>query len=417
LRKVKIGEVDTRHGVRNLSDLISRAGEGRDTGLLSSVDEGSGIHAVQAYRSLSDEARHLLAGLRAKGLRPGDRVALLTERSEQFIPLFWASVFGGYLACPLTPLYADSDRWAAQLGHVDELLDDPLLVTTGTILSEMPPVPGLSVAVLEELPADAPETEVHRAEPDVPALLMLTSGSTGNSKAVVLTHGNLLASMSAKAERLGLTADDVTMNWVAFDHIAAVEGHLLPLSVGATQLHVEPQRILGDPLEFLRLVDTHRITLTFTPNFLLRQINDALARQPEEFSVDLSSLRHILCGGEAVVCATANAFLKRLAGFGLDRGVLVPGFGMTETCAGSVLSTDFPDVDADAEFASLGTPVPGLEMRVVDDDDVPLGDGEVGEFQVRGPMAPSTTRWRRSRRSRGAGGSAPVTGAGSTPGG
>lgn len=377
-----------RGAARSVADLLVRAAERQPyAGVRNLVGDDPGDFAVQTYPSLLTEARYLLGGLREKGLRPGDRVVVLVDRPEDFIPVFWACVLGGHVPCPVTPSHTDGERWAAQLGQIDALLGHPLLVTTKSILSDMPEVPGLSVVALEELPAGLLETTVHEAGVDTPALLMLTSGSTGDAKAVVLTHDNLLAAMSAKAERLALTADDITMNWIDFDHIAAVEAHLMPLCVGASQLHVEPRRILGDPLLFLRLVDAQRITVTFTPNFLLGQINKELARQAGD--LDLSSLRRVISGGEAVVCATANAFLDRLAGFGLGRGVLTPAFGMTETCAGSVFSTEFPDIDAGAEFASLGTPVRGLEMRVVDDDEVPVPDGAAGELQVRGPMVTS----------------------------
>jgi acyl-CoA synthetase (AMP-forming)/AMP-acid ligase II/thioesterase domain-containing protein/acyl carrier protein len=250
---------------------------------------------------------------------------------------------------------------------------------------DLPDAPGRAVACLEELSAGPADPTVQPSAPDDVALLMLTSGSTGNAKAVMLTHGNLLAAVSAKAERLGVTGGDVTMNWIAFDHIAAMEMHLLPLLLGASQVQAEPQTILGDPLRFLALIDAHRVTLTFTPNFLLGQIDAAVA-QGGDRRWDLSPVRHIISGGEATVTATARRFLNRLAPFGLHGNALVPGFGMTETCAGCVYSTEFPDIDEGAEFASLGRPVRGLHLRVVDDQDLPLPDGTVGELQLRGPM-------------------------------
>src|SRR3569833_3828433 len=149
---------------------------------------------------------------------------------------------------------------------------------------------------------------------------MLTSGSTGDSKAVTLTHRNLLASMACKTRRQALTARDIALNWISFDHVAALlEVHLVSLYAGATQIHVAPAGILADPLRLLRLIDRHRVSLTFSPNFLLGQINATLQSQAAgiDASLDLSCVRHLISGGEANVVATGQRFLQLLARYGL----------------------------------------------------------------------------------------------------
>jgi thioesterase domain-containing protein len=203
----------------------------------------------------------------------------------------------------------------------------------------------------------------------------------------MLTHANLLASMSAKNGLHRLTSSDVVLNWVGFDHVAALlECHLLPVSTGSSQLHVPSAAILDEPLEFLRLISRHQVTMTFTPNFLLGLVNSAQHRLSPSDGLDLSRLRHIVSGGEAVPYTTGTTFLERFARFGLRRDALWPAFGMTETCAGSIYSREFPDVDTGHEFASVGNPVEGLDIRVADDSDHALPDGQAGEVQLRGPM-------------------------------
>lgn len=409
----------------NLAELLLRAARTAPaSGVRCVVGDTADDSTIKTYASLLVEARRILGGLRAAGLRPGDPVVLSVPRPQEFLPVFWAAVLGGFPVCPLAPLPADPDRWEAGIDHVDRLLGGPLITTTKSLRPDLPDAPGRSVACVAELSAGSAELSAapagpagteparatplgsgptthesgpathehgsgpatHESGPDDTALLMLTSGSTGNAKAVTLTHGNLLAALAAKAERLGATGADTTLNWISFDHIAAMEMHLLPLSLGADQVQVEPQLILGDPLRFLRLLHAHRVTLTFTPNFLLGQINAAAAQPDADLAADLSSLRYVISGGEATVTATARRFLDRLAPLGLRREALVPAFGMTETCAGSVFSTEFPDIDEGQEFASLGRPVRGLRLRVVDEDDTEVPAGAEGELQLRGPM-------------------------------
>ncbi|WUD86352.1 non-ribosomal peptide synthetase (plasmid) [Streptomyces sp. NBC_00503] len=373
----------------NLSDLLLTAAERYpESGLRHCTGAADAGVLDQSHPELLDRARRVLTGLRARGLRPQDNIVLVLEDSNEFLTTFWAAVLGGFVPCPVAPPGGDLERWADLLRHVHGLLGRPLVVTGAALAGRLPEVEGLRVAPLEELYAE-PAAELHRAAPEDTALLMLTSGSTSSSKAVMLSHANLLASMAAKNGHHRLGPADTTLNWVSFDHVAALlECHLLPLSTGSRQVHVPASVVLGDPLEFLRLISRHGVTMTFTPNFLLGLVNAAAERFAGSAEpLDLSGLRHIISGGEAVVVATGETFLKRWAPYGLAPDALWPAFGMTETCAGSVYSRKaFPEADRSREFANLGTPVEGLRMRVVDGEDRPLPDGEVGELQLAGPM-------------------------------
>ncbi|WP_441012543.1 AMP-binding protein, partial [Escherichia coli] len=191
-----------------------------------------------------------------------------------FLTAFWACVLGGFVPCPMAPLVGDPERWAAQLAHVDALLGRPLLIAGESLHAELPQAADITAITLTSLYGEEPAERFHEAEPQDTAVLMLTSGSTGNSKAVRLTHANLLTSMAGKNGYHRLTATDTTLNWVSFDHVAALmECHLLPLYAGSRQLHVEPGVVVGEPAEFLRLVSHHGVTMTFTPNFLLGMLN------------------------------------------------------------------------------------------------------------------------------------------------
>jgi acyl-CoA synthetase (AMP-forming)/AMP-acid ligase II/thioesterase domain-containing protein len=372
---------------KSTADLLLHAADtAPNAGVRYLHDDAIDNSAFQDYGSLLRSARRVLGGLHARRLPAGSNIALLLERSADFIPAFWACVLGGYVPCPLLPIRVDTTRWAAQLKHVNDLLDSPLWLTTSDINAEIPTLEYTKVAIFDELLGNEPESRIHDADPSDLAMLMLTSGSTGNSKAVMLSHGNLLSALAGKADRLELAFGEGTMNWIAFDHIAGIEGHLLPLTIGATQLQVGLQVILAEPLRFLRLIETYQVRLTFTPNFLLGQINAALEEQPDDFSVNLKSIRYIISGGEAVVRTTAQRYLKHLTPFGLRQNAIVPAFGMTETCAGSIFSREFSDTESGDEFASVGLPVDGLEVRIVDDNDVPLADRQIGELQLRGPM-------------------------------
>jgi acyl-CoA synthetase (AMP-forming)/AMP-acid ligase II/thioesterase domain-containing protein len=375
---------------QNITQLLLRAARFHPLAGLVFVSERDADFALVSHGALLRQSRRILGGLRATGRAPGTTAALIFEGAQDFIPAWWACVLGGYVPCLVLPIRNDALRWARHWEHLNKVLEGPLVLTTRVLRRELAGLEGMD---LEELRASAPADHDYEATARDPAVLMLTSGSTGNSKAVVLTHGNLVASLAAKAQRQDMTARDIALNWISCDHVAALlEMHLLALYAGATQLHAEPATILANPLLFLQLVDRYRVTLSFVPNFLLGEINVLLQAAAahsagESFrKLDLSCLRHLVSGGEANVVATGQRFLQLLATAGLSGSVLQPAFGMTETCAGSIYSDSFPEADAHREFASVGLPLAGLQIRLADEGGALLPPGAAGELQMRGPM-------------------------------
>ncbi|MFG2650619.1 alpha/beta fold hydrolase [Streptomyces sp. NPDC048436] len=376
---------DQRHS-STLPQLLERAAQNTSRGV--TFIGGSFL----SYAELRECACRISQGLRDHGTAPGDRVLISATDPEKFFPAFWGCVLAGVVPCPVAPP-ADPARWRAQLEHLRTLLADPLVIVSKEAQGDLPDI-GLRTVSVEELShASAEHEQSHVPGPDDLALLMLTSGSTGSSKAVRLTHANLLAAQAGKAGALDLGPDDTSLNWISADHIAAIEAHLLPMFNGADQVMTTPATVLADPVEFLRMLVTHQVRVTFTPNFLFGQINQALAQRPvPRQELDLSHVRHIISGGEATVTATVRAFLDTLARNGLRGDVIVPAFGMTETCAGSVFNRDFAARHLDTEFPPLGHPVRGLHIRIVDGDGTVLAStehpssAESGEVQLRGTM-------------------------------
>ncbi|CAP61554.1 uncharacterized protein PODANS_4_1610 [Podospora anserina S mat+] len=239
-----------------------------------------------------------------------------------------------------------------------------------------------------------------QGDPNSLAMLMLTSGSTGNAKAVCLTHSMVLASVAGKSGACVLPPGRPFLNWIGLDHVGAlIEIHIHALWENVDQVHVGTADVVSSPFLFLDLLSRHRVSRSFAPNFFLASLVSASKRQPEQNTKqwNLSSLAFLVSGGEAndmQTCVEASALLER---YGAPRNVIAPGFGMTETCAGCIYSTSCPDYDLERGYpvASLGTCIRGMEMRV----QVSWGSGpesdrqrrnalpnEPGDLEVRGTM-------------------------------
>jgi thioesterase domain-containing protein len=198
----------------------------------------------------------------------------------------------------------------------------------------------------------------------------------------------ILAAIEAKSAKNDTSAETVFLNWIGLDHVASLtEVHLHAMFTGANQFHAEATDMVQDPLVFLILLDRHQISYTFGPNFFIAAVLRTLQDIPGA-SYNLSSLKHLISGGEANVVETSAKAAAAFAKLGAAPNAIKPAFGMTETCAGSIYNSDFParDQARGHEFGSLGTTHKGMEMRIVDEngDEVPAGTS--GSLEVRGPV-------------------------------
>lgn len=306
----------------------------------------------------------------------------------------WSVIAAGHLPAISTPLTNDLAQRRRHLLHLETLLHHPIIITRDHLVPDFVDLgEKLHIRTIESLQS---RNGFHRMEKPRSkgehelAALMLTSGSTGNAKAVELRHGQLLQAVHGKALRQGTKHKDTFLSWIGLDHVANLtEVHLHAMSLAADQVHVSAIDMLADPMAFLRLINKHRVAYTFAPNFFLASLKKILEKGgSSETDLDLSCLRALNSGGEANVTETCDAVTKSLAKYNALKSFIRPGFGMTETCAGSIYSFDCPayDVERGLEFTSLGSSVPGLSMRVVKDDGSIAYANEVGDLQVSGPV-------------------------------
>ncbi|KAG2136714.1 atromentin synthetase [Suillus clintonianus] len=387
-----------------LHDVIAQAVDQyplHELGFITSSAHDSSIHTT-TFSAFNQYVRNLARAMLDWGKPTGSIIVIYLTEHEDNMAAIWACLLAGYLPCLQPALSAQQTHKEGHVTHIKNLFGSATWLTSKLGAEQISSIPGLEVHLFSELKSSgqkftvAPDWVASKAKPDDDAILFLTSGSTGFSKAVVHTHRTILASCRAQGQNYGLTSESRIFNWVGFDHVAgSLEYHITPLLYGASQLHVHASVILTDPLRLLRLIDEKSIELAYAPNFLLAKFTRDLGKRADLFGcLDLSSLKRINSGGEAIVSKTAQAFVAMMKKFSKNPSavslVIASGFGMTETCAGCIYNypVDVLATEPAREFLDLGRPISGCEMRITDSaDSVTLRpDGESGELQIRGPM-------------------------------
>jgi acyl transferase domain-containing protein/acyl-CoA synthetase (AMP-forming)/AMP-acid ligase II/acyl carrier protein len=337
-----------------------------------------------AYRELIEAAERILLGLRQLNLQPGDRVILQLHNPRHFFICLWGCFLGGFVPIPLgvdlrvdrTKLKQTKKLCNASLVVTEEVIEDIATVQVEDLL-------------LGDRSTDNPNPSWHQGNLDDLALLLLTSGSTGKPKGVKLTNRNLLASVYGMATVNHLNQQDITLNWMPLEHVASlVMFHLTEVALGCQQIQVKSELILQNPLTWLDLIAQNRVTATWSPNFAYNLVNeklDKLSKLSDQVKPDwdLSCLRWMGNGAEAVVGKTTEHFLELLAPYGLSPQVVSPGYGMSETTSGIAHAQDFA-INLQREFVSVGAPIPGVSLRIVNEENQVIPEGEIGLLQVKG---------------------------------
>ncbi len=325
--------------------------------------------------------------LQANGAERGDRVALWVSEGENQIAAMFGCWLAGVTFCVL-PSFAgrsNTERSQMRVEDVFSTLQPKLLLKANG--AELPDVlqgvirtadlPPINAPVPDDV---SPDSFLANREPDDMAFIQFTSGSTGGAKGAVVRFGQLQANLDSLAERTGLSAEDRMVSWAPLYHDMGLMAVLLPLRRGADLVMMETDHFVRRPTAWLEAISRYRGTVTTAPPTSLKLLSRRKAQ-----NIDLSSWRYAWIGGEMVFPGVLTAFEEAYAPAGLAAGVLQPTYGMAETVVGISCGIQGEPWVEKSGYASCGPALPGMEMRIADDADNPVPDGETGRIIVRGP--------------------------------
>jgi long-chain acyl-CoA synthetase len=343
----------------------------------------------RSWREIGDRVARLAGGLQGLGVRPGDRVAVLMLNSDRYLELYLGIPWAGAVIVPINV------RWsAAEIAdsledcRASALVVDSAFAAMGIDLAQaMPTAIKLTLIHADDTagPAgahdyealvanNAPVPDAMRGREDL-AGIFYTGGTTGRSKGVMLSHGNIVANSLHMLAEGFLAEGTVYLNAAPMFHVANGGAMFAQLISGGSNVIVR----MFNPELVMQVIEKEKVTSTLIVPTMIQMLTD----HPNFHTADLSSMKQIMYGASPI-----NEALLNRAMAGLPSTEFHQLYGMTEL---SPLATHLPwhqhfgtEATAKNRQRACGRAAIGCEVRIVGPDHKPVPPGEVGEVAVRG---------------------------------
>lgn len=401
--------------IKTLLDVLQLYGKNAPEKPHVYFQQEDGQEQIITYGELLQSSLRVASGLRDRGLKDGETVAIMQPTHPGFFYTFFGTLLAGGIPVPIYPpfrlhmleAYAKTEARILRNAEVRILVTFEQAESLSHLLQAF--VPSLKhVTTVHDLMQQNELATPFNAKADHCAFIQYTSGSTADPKGVVLTHANLLANIKAYGKAVQATPDDVVVSWLPLYHDMGLIGMWLgSLYYGTPLILLTPFSFLNHPERWLWAIHRHRGTISGAPNFAyelcVRKIDQAALE-----GLDLSSLRVVVNGAEKIYPRTLESFTEKFAAYGLKPSALMPVYGLAETAValtipplGRQFRLDYvarkqfeeerravPVEDKNAlVFVACGMPIEGHEVRIVDDENHELPERSVGNVQFRGPSS------------------------------
>jgi len=348
-----------------LLDLFDLSFKGRASADALEYDCAEAPAAALTFGDLDARSDRAARLIKSRGLARGDRLCFFMSNRVEFIDLFLACVKAGVIVVPINALYRERE-----IGHIVADSEPKAVVTTRELAPFVPA--GVPVWDVDELAAAADSLEGPRIraslDGDDPAAIVYTSGTTGRSKGAVLTHNNFAANAVNLLACWQVTSDDRYLAVLPLFHVHGLGNGVHVWLLGGCRMR------LAERFEINRagaLFESFQPTLFFgVPTIYVRllELSSDQARRIGE------RMRLFVSGSAPLPAQVLEAFRTKFGHTILER------YGMSET----LMNVSNP-YEGERRAGSVGFPLPGVSVRILDAALRPVSEGEVGEVYVRGP--------------------------------
>lgn len=360
------------------------------------------------YEDLFVKAQKIASGIVNVLGSNSETVILVSGHIGEYLAAFWGCVLAGKpsVTVMLASDYARADESVVKLEQALEVTKSPLVLCCDEgfkRLTHFAPVKGkLYKESTLSRPVHIQDTP-YLSRSDNPIFFQLTSGSTGRPKMIPLTEKAILLQILSVNQACRYRSEDISLNWLPYDHvIGLLASHVHDTVLGREQVHLPTSLVTQSPLSWLSKMDEHGATHCFAPNFIFDLVlNQVESEKPDDLP-DLTHVKQIVSGGEMVAPTLIRKFQQLFLQSGLKPHVIQPSYGMAEAAAGLTFEQEWSfehgtspvPSNSGAIISSLGEPLPGIAIRVVDEQKNVLDEGEIGEVQIlASKICPQTHDW------------------------
>ena len=329
-----------------------------------------GLQSEYTCKELDVLARRMANVLAQKGVGNGDRVALFLSNRPEFVIAFLAILKAGAIAIPINLRYR-----RIEIGHILRDCEPRLLISEKQYLTVLNDANISESSVVEIVLVDDFENwrndSANFAFPTVSesdlASIIYTSGTTGASKGAMLTHSNILATITALKAAWAWRGDDCLLLCLPLYHVHGLFVGLLTGLASGAEIMLRAGYDRDSTVD--ELINGRQTLFFAVPTIYVRIVDTLRSMQPADFSH-----MRLFCSGSAALSSETHTEFHELTGHRI-----LERYGMTET--GMNLSNPYA---GERRAGTVGTPLPGVEIRIVDGNYVPVPAGEEGELLVRG---------------------------------
>lgn len=374
------------------------------------------------WGELMRAAVHYAETIRNQGVRPGEICALIIRHHKDLYPVYMGiSLMGGIpsiLAYPNPRQHPDKFRqglegmsrhsgldWIFSERSMEETIKPLVQSETSTIRGILFPLEWKTAGPDRKPWSESLSLPGRNTTPDDPCLLQHSSGTTGLQKAVVLSHRAVLEHIRLYGESIRISSGDKIASWLPLYHdMGLIAAYLLPLAWGIPLIQLDPFEWVQAPVLLLEAISRENATLAWLPNFSYNFMADRI-REEDLKGLRFDSVRMLINCSEPVRHESHQKFLRRYSPLGLSPDTLGASYAMAETVFAAtqtqpgarakmvpVSRSDlargrFQPVHGDPGSAtkycvSSGGPIPGCNLKVVDEQGRDLPDGEIGEIVI-----------------------------------